>query len=280
MNNSSNQQNSPAVTIGVFIYIAIATTLYLSTDKMFLSMVGGAGIMAIGALIVLFVSALWKKADKKKLNIVGIILAVVVFSSLIIMGIADASIPTLSKGEVEAMVLQQLEPQLEKVRTELGISDLSVEITLDDYEYRRPTLFDKGRISFDVTECYLSNSFTDLENEAYTQETCDKYNDIDRPDYDDIEFSRYYVSIDSGYGSAEFKDSKGNIYSFSYNKITKNDISVYQKTYTVSSNKNSSSSSSSYSSSSKCPNCNGSGYVRYYAGLYDEGTVGPCPMCN
>lgn len=30
----------------------------------------------------------------------------------------------------------------------------------------------------------------------------------------------------------------------------------------------------------RCINCKGSGLVRYYAGMYDEGTVGPCTMCD
>ncbi|MBR0535722.1 MAG: hypothetical protein IIX14_05030 [Clostridia bacterium] len=291
MANQNNQnQTSPLITVCVVAFMVIAAILYFVTDMMILSMALSAFFIAVIAAIGSLLKHAWS-SDKKALVLVMSLVGSGVLAVGMILLTLNACIPTLSEEEIKSMILEEVRPQIDEMQTELGVTDLTVELTFKDFEYRKPTIFESGRISCDIEDVYVSSQFTDLESGKYTVEIQEKYYDIDSIDYDDVDFSRYYVSIDRDYGDEKFRDSKGAIYTFEYEEIYKDGYKVFDEddlsgssssssSYSSSSSSSSSYKGSSYSSSSKCPNCNGSGYVRYYSSLYDEGTVGPCPMCN
>lgn len=223
-------------------------------------------------------NAATKVEKKKRFKIIMMIsVIIVIIIAIIVIGVINASIPVLSQKDVEMLVIAELEPQIESAKNELGISDVSVEMVIKDYEYIKPTVFSRGHISFKIEDdYYISKEFYELDNEDYTAETCSKYYRVDSLEYGHrIDIPKYEVSIsrDKEYSSTQFKDTSGDKYSFYSGKILKNGVCVYGKA-------GYNSTSSDSKSSEPCPNCNGSGYVRWYADLYDEGWVDKCPMCN
>lgn len=277
--DNQNQQTSPGYIVAFVIFFIIAAIVSIMTDSIMLGMIIGAASVGVGTAILFGLKSFWDKADKAKLKKWSIIIGSSILCVFIVICIANACIPALTQDEVKKLVIAEMEPQLDKVKSELGISNLTLELEISDYEYKKPTIFSKGYIRFEVDDCYVSNEFEELDNGIYTAETCDKYRKVHSLEYDDVSIPKYrvYVSRRSSYSDTEFKDSSGDRYSFDVGQIFKNGNFAYGK-----SKYSSSSSSSSYKSSSgsKCIICNGSGYVRYYAGQYDEGTVGPCTSCG
>lgn len=279
-NQNQNQQTPPGCIVAFVIFFIIAAIVNIMTDSIMLGMIVGAASVGVGIAILFGLKTFWDKADKKKLKKWSIIVGSSVVGILIAIGIANACIPTLSQEEIKTMVISELDSQVENVKSKLGISELNVELEIYDYTYEKPTIFSKGYIRFEVDDYYVSTQFEELDKGEYNETTCNKYRNIDSLEYDDVEIPKYrvYISRRSSYSDTEFKDSSGDEYSFDYGVIYKNGSYAYggKKSYS------SSSSSSSYKSSSgtKCIICNGSGYVRYYSGMYDEGTVGPCTSCG
>lgn len=279
-NNNNQNQTSPVMVALVFAFIIVAAIFTNITDSMIVGMSLSFLVLAGLAGLVYAITNFWKKADKKKLKKYSIIIGSSVLLIFIVIGIANAFIPKLTQGDVVENIKTQLQPQLDEIENKLGVSDLSVELYLSEYEYKKPTLFSKGRISFKIDNCYKSNSFTELDNGVYNADTYSKYNSVKALDYDDIKIDNYIIYIDAeNEFYRQFKDSDGDQYTFGYNSIYKNKNSVYSRS--SSSSSYSTSSGSSYSSSKKtCPNCNGTGRVKYYSGQYDAGTVGTCTMCK
>ena len=269
--NNQNQQTPPGCIAMLVIFVIITAIVDIMVDSIMLSMIIVAAVFGILAAIIFGLKVFWDKADKAKLKKWSIIVGSSILGIIIAICIANACIPTLSQEDVKKMVIAQLDSQVDEVKDELGISELSVDFEIYDYEYKKPTLFSKGYIGFEVDDYYVSTQFEELDNGTYNEKTCDKYRNIASLVYGDIEIPKYRIFITSYYGTG-FKDSSGDEYSFDYGQISKNGEYVYgSRSY-----------SSSYESSggTKCTICNGSGYVRYYAGMYDEGTVGPCTSCG
>lgn len=277
--DNQNQQTPPGCIVAFVIFFIIAAIVNIMTDSIMLGMIIGAASVGVGTAILFGLKSFWDKADKAKSKKWSIIIGSSILGIIIVISIANACIPKLTQDEVKNLVIKELEPQLDKVKAELGISNVNIELDVYDYEYKKPTIFSKGYINFEVDDYYVSTEFNELDNGIYTAETCDKYRKVHSLEYDDIEISKYrvYVRRRSSYSDTEFKDSSGDKYSFDFGQIFKNGSYAYGK-----SKYSSSSSSSSYKSSTgtKCIICNGSGYVRYYSGMYDEGTVGPCTSCG
>ena len=55
----------------------------------------------------------------------------------IVLSIANACIPSLTLDEVKDLVITQLQPQIDLLETELGISDVTVDFEIYEYEYNR-----------------------------------------------------------------------------------------------------------------------------------------------
>ena len=117
----------------------------------------------------------WEKADKKKLKKWSIIVISGISAVIIVICIANACIPALSQEEVKKLVIAELNPQTEEVKSELNISDVTIDLDIFDYEYEKPTVFSRGYIRFEVDDYYVSNEFSELDDEIYTAETCSKY---------------------------------------------------------------------------------------------------------
>ena len=256
MNN--NNQTSPGAVIAAIVFIALAVAFNFMVDSTILSMIFAAGVLAVLALIVFGCITFWQKVDKKKFTKYSIIIGSSILGVLIAIGIANACIPTLSQEDVKALVIEDLEPQMDKVKKELDISNVSLELEIYDYEYKKPTIFSKGYIRFEIDDFYVSSEFEELDNGIYNEDTCNKYRGIHSIEYDHVEIPKYRVYISRRlYSDPKFKDASGDSYSFDYGVIYKNGSYVYGgKSY---------SSSSSYSGSSstktKCSRCSGTGRV-------------------
>lgn len=277
--DNQNQQTPPGCIVAFVIFFIIAAIVNIMTDSIMLGMIIGAASVGVGIAIIFGLKAFWDKADKAKLKKWSIIIGSSILGIFIAITIANACIPTLTQDEVKNLVIEEMAPQLDKVKSELGISNVDLELEIYEYEYKKPTIFSKGYIRFEVDDYYVSNEFKELDNGIYTAETCDKYRKVHSLEFGGIDIPKYrvYVSRRSSYSDTEFKDSSGDRYSFDVGQIFKNGNFAYGKSRYSSS---SSSSSSKSSGGTKCIICNGSGYVRYYSGMYDEGTVGPCTSCG
>lgn len=162
---------------------------------------------------------------KKMLVIIGSITLVIAIA----LGIANACIPTLTRDEVKELVIAELQPQIDQVEAELGVSNITVDFEIHDYKYKKPTLFTKGQITFKVDDYYVSNEFTELDDGIYTAETCEKYRKLPSLNYYDIDIPKYEVHVYRRFSSAPtgFKDSSGDEYSFDKDQIFKNGNFAY-----------------------------------------------------
>lgn len=285
-NNNTAPQNGktpPSLIVAFIALIVIAAVLYFVTDMLIISMFASIVIVVFGVFIISFLVNKIKKADKKKLMKIIIICVSILAGIGITLGVINIAIPKMTEDDIKAMIVESIQPQVEEVKATLGVSDLTVEVTLEDLEYEKPTIFTNGKIDCDVNICYVSTEFTELDNEIYTEATSDKYYEIKNPDLSDVEKFKYKVYLTcSTYGVPDFKDSSGDKYSFGYDKIYKNGVKAFGYTYPSSS---SSSSSSSGKGSSKCSSCNGSGkrVVKWYSnGDWGEVsyTTYKCTACN
>lgn len=280
MGNNNKSDPSNPIMVALFIAFIIIAAIFMNiTDSMIVAMSFSFLILAGLAMLVYAIIKFLKKVDKKKLKKHSIIICSSIFVIIIGICVANAFIPSLTQNDVKELVKSQVRSQLDEVKSELNVSDLTVDIYISDYKYEKPTLFSKGYISFTVDDCYNSKSFTELDSGTYNSDTYSKYYYIKLLDYDDIKIDNYNVYIERDSDSyRNFKDSDGDKYTFGYDRIYKNKDFVYTK----SSSSYSSSYGSSYSSSSKrtCPSCHGTGRVKYYSGQYDAGTVGTCTMCK
>lgn len=186
-----------------------------------------------------------------------IIIGLFIVATIISLFIANAWIPSLTQDEVKDLVIEQLQPQIDSLEKELGISDITVDFDIFFYEYKKPTVFTKGKIKFDMDDYYVSNCFTELDEEIYTAETCDKYRKIQSLNYYDIDTSRYNIYIYRRFSSAPtgFKDSDGDEYSFDKDQIFKNGDFVYGE-----------SQFEYIPEDEKCIRCNGTGKVVVHFG--------------
>ena len=189
-----------------------------------------------------------KKSIKGEICLLAIILLFVLV--LIIISIGNSSIPELSKENVKTLIIKELEPQLDEIREKLSVSKISVEFNIDDYEYRKPTIFSEGYISFDVYhDAYVSDEFNVLENGIYSDEFCEKYEDIDAIEYP-VELPKYRVHIHQHYDTTRFIDGNRNEYSFISGYRYKNGDAVNETT-----------SRNESSSKTTCSRCDGTGRV-------------------
>ena len=281
----NNKLISALESVAALFFIGLTVAFSFLVGSIVFSLILAAVVSGILALIVYGCITFWKKVDKKKFTIYSIIIGTSVIGILIAIGIANACIPTLSQEEVKAMVISELDSQIEKVKSEIGISELSVELEIDEYEYEKPTIFSKGHIRFEVDDYYVSSQFTELDNGEYNKKTCEKYLKIKSLEYDDVEIPKYRVQIRrTPLSDTEFKDSSGDEYSFDDDVIYKNGKYAYGKKSYIEKSFGSSSSSSSHKATStvgvECDVCDGSGYVRYNSGMHDEGTLGLCQSCQ
>ncbi len=266
----NNQNNKLQIIILVLSIIIIFTTIFgVMYDNICLVIISE--FCVVGLVITFLLMKFWDRIDKKKLKKYSIIIGSVALVTVVGICIANACIPTISEDEFKDIVKSQIQPQIDAKRSASGLSDLDVKIKVYDYEYEKPSLFDKGYICAEVACCYTSNGFAELENRQFDEKTFSKYKKFDFIDLDGVKIDRHSVSIVEG-AMGHFIDKNGFEYLVGSSGIYSEGRLIYDGSV--------SSSSGVYSSGGKCIVCNGTGYVRYYSGMYDEGTVGKCTSCN
>lgn len=300
MEKQTNQNQKPPIGLIILILIAIVSggIIAYATDSIMIGMGLGAGIAILLAILAAVLKNWWGKVNHKKVILFGSVIlgaAVIVTASLLI---ANASIPSLTTDEAQALVAQQLQPYADTLAQELGLPGLTVaevEMEQDTY-YRKPSLFKKGYISVNIDTIYLqADAFPELEKGTCNEDICNKYDYkttevFSEVDEWDIVLDRHEVnlySIDS-YTNFKFVDAEDNEYAAKYGLVTKNGETVFDE-YAGSRNTSSGSSSKGSSSSSKgskgkCSYCGGSG--KRLVTWYSEGDWGEtsytsydCPYC-
>lgn len=201
-----------------------------------------------------------------------ILIAAIVVAAFAAILIANACLPTYTEEEVKAEILRQIEPGLQEAREELGLSDLEVEIVINEFNVeRKPTIFREGSIWVYLDDFVISSELPDFNTMTYDDESLTEYglqsydlaNDYIR--YGEVELdSHNFLNIrrSSEYDLPQYRDAEGNTYIFYIGwdyTIYKNGEAVY-----VRPERNS---SGGGSSSGACKKCGATG-VNLTAGGY------------
>lgn len=226
---NDNEKLSPGYIIIFGAFIIISAIFYMILDKMILSILIGGLIVGVVTGVIYGVLFIWKKTDKQIIKKYSIIIVLPILLIIIVCRIPSAISPELTQKQVEQLVINELTPQLEKIKKELSVEDVSVEFHIEKYKYKKPKFFTKGVISMEVFAYYVSKEFKELDSGIYNNETCKKYSCVSPLDYSIIKIDKYKVDIQrrAYYTDIAYKDSYGNSYTFDTNHIYKNGQRVY-----------------------------------------------------
>ena len=120
--------------------------------------------------------------------------------------------PLLSQEQVKEMLLEQVQPQLDKIAKENGLGQLSLDIEFEEYEYYSASILSgDGLINATISETYYG-SFPDLEAGEYTDELYEKYENLDRVDWSQVKLEKYNLYINRSSNSCTYADQSGNKY--------------------------------------------------------------------
>jgi len=116
-----------------------------------------------------------RKGKKIFLGILFTILALV--AVLIALVFIDLKInPLLTEEQVKAILLEEVQPQLDKIARDNGLERLSMDIEFEEYEYYSASILSgNGVINITLSEIY-KGSFPDLEAGEYTDDLSLKVN--------------------------------------------------------------------------------------------------------
>lgn len=211
-----------------------------------------------------------------------------------------------TENEVKAAIEAFLEPQLRAYEAAFAVEDISVNITLKEFDVFEPYYYsdgsvrEKGRVSCTVRDIIVCPTFADeLFRGEFTDDMLNQLSTIEF-DYIDFPYGDYEISAYSALLHPIFIGIDGSEYTISENMLLKGDIIAYISTdakleyeadvgeniYTVLARYTGSLESGS---KEKCTRCNGTGYVRYYwfssdleaiLNGYDPYTVGECTSCD
>lgn len=215
---------------------------------------------------------------------------------------------------VEVEIEAYLEPQIQAYRDAFGFDDISVDVQITEYDIQEPvygqdlSVTYPGFLHCTIRDIVVWPSMGEkLKNNEFTDELLHKLTAIDfsYPDevHTGIPYGDYMIDVYSRLAYPIIDDGTGAEYVVACDVVVKDDVFVY-----ISPNANLdppakvgdqvadfSGAGSSFNGSGltipgeKCPNCNGSGYVKYRYGdsdlqAYLEGyppyTVGECPVCD
>lgn len=157
---------------------------------------------------------------KKSLIIIAAII-VAIFAAILI---ANACLPTYTVEEVKAEILRQIEPGLQEAREDLGLSDLEIEIVINEFKVeRKPTIFREGSIWVYLDDYVVSDELPDFATMTYDDDALTEYGlqsyDLaeDYICYNDVELdSHNFLNIrrSSEYDLPQYRDDEGNVYTF------------------------------------------------------------------
>ena len=240
------------------------------------------------------------------------ILLLICFMSCLSFGCAEESKPVaykpLTEEEVRTAIENMLAPQIQAYNEAFGIDDLSVDIQFKECKINEPLRSDgeiyyDGWVSYYIRDIIHSPTLlTPLTTGEFTDEMLKQLSAI-QFEYPTFYYEDYEIFGMSAMACPTFADENGQEYTVTEGIMLKGDIIAYispdahlefdakvgDNIYHVIPHGNTSSSSPNSSSTTKCPSCNGSGYVKFYYGSsdleayldgYDPYTVGKCPMCK
>ncbi|MBE6037507.1 MAG: hypothetical protein E7223_07875 [Clostridiales bacterium] len=152
-----------------------------------------------------------RKGKKIFLGILFTILALV--AVLIALVFIDLKInPLLTEEQVKAILLEEVQPQLDKIARDNGLERLSMDIEFEEYEYYSASILSgNGVINITLSEIY-KGSFPDLEAGEYTDDLYKKYTAMDRVDWTQVQMPKYDLYINQSKNSCVYADQSGNEY--------------------------------------------------------------------
>lgn len=217
---------------------------------------------------------------------------------------------TISQNEVREAIQSYLQPQIKAYMEAFGVDDISVDIEFKEFDSYKPLLdfngeiYNKGSVYCTIRDVIVSPTFSNSLSEGNFSDEMLKQLSALEFEYIDLTCGEYEIHIFSALGSPVLADESGVEYTVSDLMLLKERTIVYiasdaQLEHPVKVGDNiddiieeirrQGSTNGVTTSREKCPNCNGSGYVKYYYGSsdleaylsgYDPYTVGKCTMCK
>lgn len=247
------------------------------------------------------------KKPLKILIVVVIAVLVAVLGLFFSVAIPRMTAPVMDENETKAYILEQIQPQIDKIKEEHDIPDLQVELEFTKFEFTKPALFSNGNflceaiIEIEYQDYFVSDTFAELDD--YTEEDMKLYSyryvripeiEYTRTNLSSVKYlikmkRAYNYDEDSLYATEQlYRTPDGNIYEFGEYSVYKNGehFCLIKKLPGTSSNTNG---SVNGNKGDKCAICNGTGYVKYYYGEsdlqayldgHDPYTVGKCTSCG
>lgn len=208
--------------------------------------------------------------------------------------------------------------QVQAYKDAFGIQELSVDVQITEFEVHNPHYDMDGKLSYPghiyctIRDVVVCPTITEkLENGQFDDTFLQQLSAISftypKGVGEGLPLGDYLIRPYSRLALPVISDGKGNEYVPAYDILTKNNIYMYispnanleiparvgQSVSDAFADYNAQHSGSTSSSNrpigAKCPNCNGSGYVKYHYGdsdlqAYLDGyppyTVGKCPLCD
>ncbi|MBQ6600859.1 MAG: hypothetical protein IIX36_04375 [Clostridia bacterium] len=163
-----------------------------------------------------------------KAFLIMLLIIVVVITGLIIALINSEPDHTylLTEEQVEALIVEQVRPQLSEIAQENGFSSLELDLDFYEFEYKEANKVDNGTISVRIQERYSGGPFTELEAGIYSGDIYKKYAHIKRVDYSSVKIDKYDLDIRLDTNAVFYNDTQGNTYCFTLGLIKKNDETV------------------------------------------------------
>lgn len=197
---------------------------------------------------------------------------------------APAYVPP-TQEEIAACLNEQLKPQIAAYSEAFGVEDIDVQVDIREFEVTEYDYHDIRFVSCKVHHLITWPSMTDhINNRTATEEMLRQVYAISF-EFEDFEFNGYEIHVYGGI-TGSLVDSKGAKYTVTPKMVLKDDVIAFvtpdvQLPAGVGIGTNINSYVGSLPSGNDCPNCNGSGYVKFY---YGDGSqqynVGHCPLCS
>lgn len=203
----------------------------------------------------------------------------------------------ITESEVVQAIKDYIAPQVSEYKKAFNVDDFSVDVQIKDID-----IIGDKYVSCTIRDIIVSPTLSaNLRNGTFTDEMLRQLSAISF-EYEKFKHKNYEIDAFSCFvGCPKFRDELGNEYTVSETILLKGDIIAYISpnatlAYPAKVGDNINDvvnedviGAKSASSGNKCPNCNGSGYVKYYYGDsnlqayfdgYDPYTIGKCPSCH
>lgn len=187
-----------------------------------------------------------KSAKNALAGIVVCVLVLGIIAALAYMFIANSKIEAITAEEITNEILADMQPQVDKIKSDYGYDDLTLEVAIQNIKIEKPKIHRDGELRVTIMNYLRSDSFTEFDGDEVSKADVEKYYKLSSLlDYSEVEIDKYNVWISAG--STGFINANEDMISVSYRTVHKNGSVIYNE-YEIPTDNSSSSDSNSSSS--------------------------------